>query len=376
MACMIAILVNRYRRIKRSIPQHTIDRLKRYWLSIAFVLGFIVDNITLNNVEQVFDNVVLFSYVVISMASIAVMYAALAGRFPDEWNDRLRTYAPLAVQFSFGGLLSGMLIFYGRSGAWAESWPFLLIIILVILGNETITKRSSRFFFNIGILFIGLFLYTVLVIPVLTGLMGSGIFLASGALALFVMYGFIRILRRIIPNFIRLHLRYIIFLIGSMFVALNALYFTNIIPPIPLSLKDVGIYHSVVRFDDGTYELTYEEGEWWQPFKKSDNVFHPVESDAVHCFASVFAPTRLSIDVFHRWEYYNEEAKEWVEHARLSYPISGGRQDGYRGYTLISNYQDGKWRCSVETNRGQVLGRETFRIDSSEEPAPLVTREE
>lgn len=362
-------------RYKAKIPKESVARVRRHWLSIAFLLGFIVDNITLNNVEQLFDNLVLLAYVALSMTSMFILYAGLAGKLPETWTRPVRAYAPLVLQYAFGGLLSGMLIFYGRSGAWTESWPFLLIIIGVIAGNELIKDRTSRFLFNIAILFVGLFSYTVLIIPVISGYMGPWVFLGSGLVALIIMYGFVQLLRLVIPNFLALEMRRLVFMIGTVYAVFNFLYFANIIPPIPLSLKDVGIYHSVVRFGNGEYQLKYEEGPWWRPWKRSDTTFHPTDG-RVFCFASVFAPTRLSTDIYHRWEYYDEELGEWTEHARLSYPISGGRDGGYRGYTLIENFRNGTWRCSVETGRGQVLGRETFHIDTTEPATPLVTRTE
>lgn len=183
-------------------------------------------------------------------------------------------------------------------------------------------------------------------------------------------------LYRFVPRFLDLQMRKLVFTVGLIFVGFNTLYFTNIIPPIPLSLKDVGIYHSVVRFEDGSYQLKYEKGAWWQFWKDSDTTFHTRPSDNIFCFAQVFAPTRLETDIYHSWDYYDEDAGSWVEHARISYNIHGGRGDGYRGYTLIKNYRDGTWRCSVETERGQVLGTEVFEVDSEGEPGTLVTREE
>ena len=355
-------------------------RLKRHWLTVAFFVGFLVDNITLNRVDQLFDNLVLLTYVILAMLSILCLYAAIAERFPDDWTPFIRKYAPLLVQFSFGGLLSGMLIFYGRSGAWTESWPFLLVILAVIYGNETIRDRTSRLVFNVSMLFIGLFSYVVLVVPVFTGYMGPWVFVGSGILALVIMRVFLAALRRVIPRFMDLHMRFVVFAVGSIFVGFNFLYFTNIIPPIPLSLKEVGIYHSVVYFPDrAEYELKYEKGSWWHFWKKSDTTFHPsteLSTRNVACFAKVFAPTRLETKIFHSWDFYNEESGKWVERSRLSYNISGGRGDGYRGYTQISNFEDGTWRCSVETERGQVLGREKFTIDSSEGPGEIVTRTE
>lgn len=361
-------------RLERRLPAHRVAQVKRYWLSLSFLFGFIVDSITLNNVEQLFDNIVLLTYVLLSMTGIVVMYAAIAGRFREKWTPFLRTYSPLFVQFAFGGLLSGMLVFYGRSSAWAESWPLLLLIVGVILGNEFITKRAQRFYFNLTILFVGLFLYLVLIIPVLTGMMGPWVFIASSVVAATLMYGFVRVLRLVIPRFVALQYRGVLFLIGVIVVGFNTLYFTNIIPPIPLSLKEAGIYHSVVRFDDGTYQLRYEAGRWWQPFKNSDTVLSTKDAaQNVYCYAAVFAPTRLRTEIVHQWEYF--DSGRWREHARISYPIYGGRAQGYRGYSLISPPREGRWRCSVETARGQLLGREYFTIDATHQVGELVTRE-
>jgi len=355
-------------------PKRSLTKIKRHWMSIAFFLGFILDNITLNRVDQLFDNFVLAFYVLLAMVSLLLLYGSAAEKIPGMLGDLSRRYAALLVQFSFGGLLSGMLIFYGRSGSWSQAWPFMLIILLAIYGNETIRDRTSRLIYNLAILFVGLFSYTVLVIPVFTGFMGPWIFVGSGLLALFIMYWFMRVLYKVVPRFLTIHMKAVIFTLGAIFAGFNFLYFANIIPPIPLSLKDVGVYHSVVRFENGTYQLKYEDGEWYQPLKNSDNTYHTVPGDNIFCFAQVFAPTKLKTDIYHAWEYYDEELGDWIEHTQLSYSIAGGRDKGFRGYTFIQNYTDGKWRCTVETGRGQVLGREVFTIDSQNPPAELITR--
>lgn len=355
-------------------PRQVVRKVKRHWMTLSFVFGFLLDNITLNRVDQLFDNLILALYVVLAMISLLLLYGSAAEKIDGKIGDLARRYAPLLVQFSFGGLLSGMLIFYGRSGAWSQAWPFMLIILLAIYGNETIRERTSRLIYNLAILFVGLFSYTVLVIPVFTGLMGPWIFVGSGLLALFIMYWFVRALHKVIPRFLTIHMRAVVFTLGSIFMAFNFFYFANLIPPIPLSLKAVGIYHSVVHFENGDYQLKYEDGRWFEPFKNSDDIFHAVLGDNIFCFAQVFAPTKLKTDIYHKWESYNEDSGEWVEHTRLSYAIAGGRDKGFRGYTLIQNYTDGKWRCTVETGRGQILGREVFIVDSQNPPRETVTR--
>ncbi len=358
-----------------SSSKHSVWKsLKHHWLTFAFILGFVMDNLTLNRVDQVFDNVVLALYVVLAMVSMLLLYAGTAAKLPGRLSEYARSYSPFVMQYAFGGLLSGMLIFYGRSGAWGSSWPYLAIIMLAIYGNETIKDRTTRLLYNLAILFVGVFSYIVLLIPVLTGLMGPWIFVGSGLVAVFLISLYIRVLTLIIPRFMQLERKAIVFVLGIVYLGFNVFYFANIIPPIPLSLKSVGIYNSVVRFENGDYQVKYEEGEWWRFWKDSDTVVHTAGvGQSIYCYAEVFAPTKLSTDIVHVWEYKDPVTDKWEEHARLGYSIEGGRATGYRGYTFINGYESGSWRCSVETERGQVLGRERFEIDTTTAPGDFIT---
>ncbi len=347
--------------------------VRNHFLTTMFVLGFLLDNLTLNRVDQAFDNFVLAAYVVLAMTAIVLHYAGIAERLTRPLNNFARNWAPGLMQYAFGGLLSGMLIFYGRSSALFESWPYILMILLAILGNETIKNRDQRLVYNLAIFFIGMFSYVVLMVPVWTGKMGPGVFIGSGLLALVIMYWFFKLLVWTVPNFILLQKRTVVFTIGLIYVVFNVFYFANIIPPIPLSLVSLGIYHSVVKFDDGRYQLTYEEPPWWLPLRKANGTFHYSAGDNMFCYASVFAPTKLAIDIYHKWEYYDDGQGKWMEHARLPYPIKGGRDDGFRGYTVIESVRAGEWRCTVETERGQALGREVFEVVQGAK-GELVTR--
>lgn len=351
----------------RSFIQH-------HWLTIAFILGFIVDNLTLNRVDQVFDNVILFSYVLLAMLSILMLYAGIAERYSDRINHFLKTKSSFVMQYAFGGLLSGMLIFYGRSSSLLDSWPFLLIIIGVIYGNETITNRAGRLVYNLTIFFVGLFAYVVLVVPVILGKMGSLVFVGSGVLSIIIMYMFFSVLERVVPNFIELQKRKVVFSIGLFYVTLNCFYFTNIIPPIPLSLKQIGIYHSVTR-TQGDYTLVFEKPKWWEVYRTTAQDFHYSTDEYIYCYSSVFAPSRLTTKIFHRWEYYDESTGAWKDYQRIPYSIQGGRGEGYRGYTLIDTYHEGLWRCTVETERGQVIGRERFVVTSGVKGKLVTTKQ-
>lgn len=351
-----------------------VHHIEHHWLTISFIVGYIFDNLTLLRVDSLLDHAFLASYVVIAMASLLALYAGTAGKLPEKYEWYAKEWSPIVLQFVFGNLLSGMFVFYGRSGSWWASWPFLLMIFGVMVGNELVTRRAQRLLLNLAMLFVGLFSYTVLIVPVVLAKMGAWIFLLSGVLALLLMCGFVRVLALVVPNFMRANMRMIAFTLGLLYVLFNFLYFTNIIPPIPLSLKELGIYHNVAHLENGEYALTYEKGAWYQFFKDSDNgTFHYQIGDMIYCFASVFAPTNLSTEIYHRWEYYVPEDGEWRTYSRLSYPIDGGRGEGYRGYSWVRHPAPGKWRCTVETDRKQVLGSETFEVVEGAVPMGLVT---
>lgn len=336
--------------------------VRTHWLTFGFILGFLTDLILLNKIDDLVDNLILLFYVLLATTAMFLLYVGVAEKAPGFLAGRMKKYAPILMQYAFGGLLSGMLIFYGRSGDWLASAPFLLLIFGVILGNEFVGKRSDRLVYNLALYFIGLFSYIVLVIPVITGKMGDLVFILSGFVALLIVTFVVKVLHRIVPNFMQANTKRVIVTIGFIYIGFNALYFTSLIPPIPLSLTELEIVQKVHRLESGGYRVESEVQPWYRKLPFVTPVIHPKNS-SISCFARVFAPTKLSTEIFHRWEYKDEVGK-WQEHFRFGYDISGANSGGYGGYTRAENFFDGVWRCSVETERGQVLGRSVVRIDT------------
>ncbi len=343
--------------------------IKKHWLTVSFILGFITDLILLNQVDNVTDNLILLGYVSLASMSILLFYIGVAEKWGEKLSEKLVRLMPGVMQYSFGGLLSGMLIFYGRSGDWVTSAPFLLLIISVILGNELVHKRSNRLVYHVALYFIGLFSYTVLVLPIVFGAMGDVMFVLSGLVALIIVTIVVQLLYRIVPNYMRANTKKIIVMIGSIYATLHILYFTGVLPPIPLSLTELTMAHSVVKTEQNTYRVVTEQQPWWRqlPFIKEE--LHPA-APSLSCFARVYAPAKIHTKIFHRWEFQNSDGT-WESRARIEYPIAGTNKGGYRGYTTISNVSTGSWRCSVETARGQVLGRSTAYVEVGGKGSPV-----
>ncbi|MBC8069108.1 MAG: DUF2914 domain-containing protein [Deltaproteobacteria bacterium] len=79
------------------------------------------------------------------------------------------------------------------------------------------------------------------------------------------------------------------------------------------------------------------------------------------CATSIFAPLGVKDHLFHVWRH------EGVVTDRILLDISGGRDGGFRTYSIKRNFGDapaGRWSCAVETEMGQLLGERELEIDS------------
>ena len=242
------------------------------------------------------------------------------------------------------------------------------------MGNDFFRKRYLRLTFQLSIFFIALFTYSVFVLPVLVGKMGTGVFLASGVLALLVTALILLAFMRFMPGRLERNKKALLLSIGGMYLAFQLMYFANIIPPIPLSLKESGMYHSIeLTSEEGyLYEVQFEPAPWYF-FKEASDTLHVEPGAKVYHYNAVFAPTRINTTISHRWLYFSEHKGEWVEISLLPFPMAGGRGGGYRGYSFISNAAPGKWRVDVVTGRGQVLGRRMFTVIAADQPPQLET---
>jgi hypothetical protein len=191
--------------------------------------------------------------------------------------------------------------------------------------------------------------------------MGALIFILSGILSLLFISAFIFIVYYLTPErYVENHKMVVFFVLG-VYALINILYFKNIIPPIPLSLKEGDVYHLVEKTPEGNYRTFSEADSWKEKFGLSQELhLHAVE--AAYVFSSIFAPTDLDITITHDWQYYDNEENEWLSSSKINFPIKGGRGDGYRGFSKKENIFPGQWRVDIKTERGQVIGRVRFDI--------------
>src|SRR5690606_9957513 len=110
----------------------------------------------------------------------------------------------------------------------------------------------------------------------------------------------------------------------------------------PLSLKYAGIYQEIARNGE-RYQLRFEEPRWYELFKRSERRYRG--EGPLYCFTAVFAPVALNTTVYHHWQYRAASARGrgFATSDRIPITISGGREAGYRGYTVKSRVIPGDW---------------------------------
>jgi hypothetical protein len=330
----------------------------------ALAVGFAFDLIIADRPDSVGNNLLLLFYLVVAAVLIIVLNRNEMRR-KEAQHSAEPLLLLLALQFCFGGLASNLLVLYGRSGTLAVNALFLGLLVALIFGNEYLRSRYAQLRFNVGVYYVLLLSYLLIAVPVfITHTIGTGTFLLTGVISLGVIAGFLALLSAIVfrgrePA----KLFNVSTIVLGIFLTFNLLYFLNIIPPVPLSLKDIGIYHSLLKKSDGNYTALYEPAPWWQVWRTTAHDYTLGVGQSAFCFSSVFAPTNLTVPVYHRWEYISPaNGGGWETRAHVAFPISGGREGGYRGFSVKSNLEPGQWRCSVETAGGALIGRTALEV--------------
>lgn len=357
----------------KVFAQDFVDKYERH-LSVAALLGgFIFDSLTLTRIDRLYDNMVVIVYILICALGIFLVNLYETGRLKAKIFRFYHRVFPIVIQFAFGGLFSAFTVFYSRSSDLSGSWPFLLVLVGLLVGNEFLKKYYRRFTLQLAILYFVIFSYFIFITPIILRKMGDIVFLASGVLSLVAIFSYLRFFKKYMPEVMKQSGLWAKTSIYTIFVVVNILYFYNYIPPIPLSLNDAGIYHDVFRNIDGDYVVESEKQPWYRGWFLGD-VLHVEKNDTLFAFSSVYAPVDLSTKIVHRWQRWDEQLREWQTVSVVPFSVKGGRLEGYRGYSEKINPVPGKWRVSIETESKQVIGRKGFVIKEKTKDTEVLKR--
>lgn len=334
-----------------------ITRHERFLSAGMMVGGALLDQIFFLSIDHWTTQVAFLSYLAICFVSIVSLHYLESKRVRPRW----RVLFLLATQFSFGGFWSGFLVFYGRSAVFAASWPFILLIVGILVANEIWKEYHDRLVFTSVLFFFALYTYAIFEVPVLVGSISTPIFLASGAVALGVFAGYTAVLRMAGSERFGEEVWRIRGGVAAVLITINLFYFTSVLPPLPLTANTADIYHAVNRSGD-TYIATTEPRPLYARMLGLTPTITVVPGQTLSAYSAIFAPVRLTTKIMHVWERQDPISGRWIRELVLVFPIAGGRDGGYRGYSIKANPQEGNWRVEVETEDGRLIARIPFKV--------------
>lgn len=330
--------------------------------SISLVGGFVFDALTLKRVDLFWENVWVIGHLVI-VGTCIVLINGIDRQEGDEANpSKLHFWLTNLQQFFYGGIWSTYLVFYFRSGDIATAWPFLLILALSFWANEALKRHFVRLVFQVTLFYLSLFSFAIFLVPVLMHKISTGTFLLSGAVSLVAIALFLALIRSVNKEEFKKSKKILFASITGIFLLVNILYFTNLIPPTPLSLKEAGVYYSVQKNQSGNY-ISIGEVKTFADYFKLYPDFKLLSGMPVFAYSAVFSPPGFSNKLIHEWQHYDTIKKTWVTVSRVNLAVVGGRESGFRTYSLkTTNLSLGHWRVNVLTESGQVIGRIKFNL--------------
>lgn len=340
-----------------------IRKNQKYAPVVFFMLGFLWDTLTLGRIDRLYDRSMLSIHLFSLTVSLYMFNVVDDGKWKNTFLEKYEEYFPLAIQFFLGALCSAFVIYSFRSVSITKTMSFFIILVILLFANELLKKRISNKYLQFSAYFFVNFTYFIFFIPVLFKQMGTLTFVISGVISLLSTLMLIIFIYNISPSTrAEIHRGKMIGLITGIYLMINTFYFFNLIPPVPVALETGLVAYNIEKSND-QYIVTYEDVSWWEFWSNNSKIPHSYTPDSnVYVFTSIFAPTGLKENVNHRWKWFNPTTKAWEVTDVIGFEITGGRNDGYRGYTHKGNMSEGKWKVDVITENGLVIGIINFDV--------------
>ncbi|HVW73779.1 MAG TPA: DUF2914 domain-containing protein [Rhizomicrobium sp.] len=341
--------------------------------ALSLAGGFTFDSATFGRIDHAITQAVFIVYLLVAGVSIASLHVLESRPDGKKPSDKTRTILVAVTQFALGCLLSGFCVFYIRSASITSSWPFLLAMAAIFIGNEYMRRYHARLVFSALLFFFALYSYAILLVPVVSGHIGRIPFLISGILAMVLFFFYMQALARLGHERYRSARMQIFGGMVLISVFLNIAYFLRVLPPLPLVLTDAGIYHDVRRVGANFQATVEDEPPEWEALFGTRPIMHVQPGAKLYLYNAVFAPRGLHTRIVHDWQWL-QPGKGWQTQQRVTVAISGGREDGFRFYTTKSAPRPGQWQVNILTGDGRSVGRVRFAVEEQAVPPATVIK--
>jgi hypothetical protein len=357
-----------------------IERAKRFYAehepactAAFFVGGFLFDALFVGRIDERRGMIQQAAYLALCALFTGCELRERYGNFvPPDRLKKLWPYHKAATHFMLGTLLNIYTLFYFKSASLSSSFIFLLLLAGLIIVNELKPFESSGTTLRMALFSLCLVSYFSALIPTLVGSIGPLPFVGTIATATVCAVAITWLIRAGMPDARDAASRHLLIPFAVVATLFSALYFLKVLPPVPLALVEIGVYHDVRR-DDEHFVLT-ETRPRWRFWEHGDQTFLARPGDTLFVYASVFSPARFRERLQVQW-LYKSPTEGWSEMDAIPLDIFGGRDGGFRGFVSKARFTPGRWSVRVETSDGRELGRLGLTVVDDPSTDPRESRE-
>jgi hypothetical protein len=334
--------------------------------TLIFFGGFIFDIFTLSDYDDGLALAQQSAYLIAvgSFIYFETLESQKAWAVP-KWLEKVWVIREIAMHFLLGSLLSLYSLFFFKSASLATALVFMLVMATLLVANEfpQLQKRGPLVRWMLWSLCLLSFLQVLM--PIIFTYVGFIPFTLAWILTAAIVGGIYWLLTKGQTENVK-EIRGLLWPSGAALVVFFALYLFKAVPPVPIVLQDIGIYHKVEK-SGGNYILT-EERPRWKFWQRGDQDFQAKPNDVIYAYFAISSPGRIQDQIRLRW-MFKDPKLGWTSADAQNIAIRGGRGGGYRGFAFKRNYQEGQWRVQVETTDEREIGRLSFEVTKVAAPA-------
>ncbi len=339
-----------------------------------FFAGFVFDYLLLHRIDSTPLLIHQGTYVTLLVVLIGVDHRiSVAGKEPAGLWGKIVSFRQWVIHFFLGTLFNAFMIFYFRSASGWAARVFISVLALALVVNELPRFRQWGTTMRVALWSFALTSYLGYLLPLVWGSLHPALFflaVASGALSTLAVWRLFRwftkdpkwdFKRGVAP--------------GLIVQALLLLaYLLEAVPPVPLSLKYIGIFHKVeAEHSEHSlhYNLLYVKPPGFLAkhlARDASTGFLAREGDVAYAFVSVFAPKGFHDRVGFAWDF-EDPKKGWVAVGQPYFTqISQSQESGFRTFGNRTVSQPGEYRIRLLTGDGREIGREEFTVVKDPNP--------
>jgi hypothetical protein len=340
--------------------------IRRFFPAIAFFSGFTWDSVTMGRMVKTVDLAILGCYYL--GAVLVLIFQS------KDIGPKWQRWLTLILQFFFGGLFSALVVFYFKSSSAGLGTLFVLGLGFMLVANEFLGRKYEQqtltwtIFTLCGVMFLNF------LIPHIVHSIHSIWFYLSCFLSLAIVYTIRRFAgaeRHYIslPKGKRIYYRkditQMIFPVAIV-VVLIVLHQKQIIPPVPLVLKENFICVNLEKAGD-SYQCQAEKQPFYRSLGIGTQTIHFKPNQKIYNLTSIYAPNHVKVEMEQRWFILGHDEKSWLPRGTVPTPMTGGRKNGWRVYSFINKtVAPGRWKVETALIGGAVLANEVFILQEDD----------